>query len=316
MPTARQRIAIALLLLAACAPSNASAPDNTTEADQLPKKNEQAPAAAVFPDRITVPLSELIEELHKVAIQAAESKAVQQDYAAFVDKFALQANTELFIDYVRVKIAFEATRGGGWWDLSWAVTDREPNSDYIWDQWSKPDTSPPKDKASAIAECDELSALFAFTARKLGVQDIGLFWPRWNHTVAVWTIKKPNGKEARVVVPTSQIFLSPQASLGTTEFDPWTQKTIYEYRRKDVEENYQFTADLARRFIQKAQANARASQATLQELRNIRSALLSGASTRAEADQAVRLLRARLVANDAFGEDIAACKHWDRSSSK
>ena len=42
------------------------------------------------------------------------------------------------------------------------------------------------------------------------------------------------GSPVRVVVPTSQIFLTDADTFDTRKFDPWHQKTIYEYTRRDV----------------------------------------------------------------------------------
>ena len=41
-------------------------------------------------------------------------------------------------------------------------------------------------------------------------------------------------KGHRIVVPTSQIFLNPDVSLGTKGFDPSSQKRINDYRKADV----------------------------------------------------------------------------------
>ena len=101
-----------------------------------------------------------------------------------------------------------------------------------------------------MAECDELSALFAFLVRRLGVKQVGLFWPVWNHVVAVWTI----ADDVRIVVPTSQIFIGADESLGTDAFDPWKQKTIYAYGRRDVKPQHRINAALARFFVQQARA--------------------------------------------------------------
>jgi len=86
---------------------------------------------------------------------------------------------------------------------------------------------------TATAECDELSALFAFLAGRAGVRSIGLLWPYPNHTVAVWTVGS-----VRVVIPTTQIFLEESDYWGTKKFDPWRQKAIYEYIRRDVPDSF------------------------------------------------------------------------------
>ncbi|MBV1859214.1 MAG: hypothetical protein KUG77_12440, partial [Nannocystaceae bacterium] len=128
---------------------------------------------------------------------------------------------------------------------------------------------------TATAECDELSALFAFLGRALGVDKLGLFWPEWNHVVAVWSVKQGETTH-RIVVPTSQIFLDSDASLGTRGFNPWKQKTIFTYRRKDVSQRSSVPLALASAFIDQAWLHAFEDPATAQTLRNGRSRVLGG----------------------------------------
>lgn len=223
-----------------------------------------------FAGQNKVRLDELIGELDRVADEIATRPAVRSDYDALVAAHGLRDDEALYRDYVRVKLAFEATRDAGLWRLSWAITNEKPNSDQIWQQWRKASPQPEPLVPTAIAECDELSAIFAFVARKLGVRHIGLFWPQWNHVVAVWTVQSADDSPVRIVVPTSQIFLTADDSLGTTGFDPWSQKTIYEYRRRDVKDEHRIDAALARFFVQQARRYAGLSQAELQRLRNER----------------------------------------------
>ena len=232
-----------------------------------------------FPDREDVTVDELVAAIDTLADELAEAPEVRRDFLELVAAKGLVDSPELYRDYVRVKLAFEATRDGGWWHLHWAITNEQPNSDRIWSQWraaGAPDPASPT--ATAIAECDELSALFAFFARKLGVHGIGLFWPTWNHVVAVWTVpgvQTEAGSPVRIIVPTSQIFLTQDDTLGTEGFNAWKQKTIYEYRRRDVKGEHRIDAELARFFVRQIAAHGRASQAELQRARNQRDAQLS-----------------------------------------
>ena len=89
--------------------------------------------------------------------------------------------------------------------MHWTITNMPPNSDRVWSQWKAVKSLPPR--PTAFAECDELSALYAFLVERAGVRSVGLFWPFPNHTVAVWMLHPANAAEVRVVVPTSQIFL-------------------------------------------------------------------------------------------------------------
>ena len=230
-----------------------------------------------FPDRTHVTVAELVDALEAVALELETAPAVVRDYDAFLAAHDLTDAPALLHDYVRVKLAFEATRDGGWWHLRWKVTNQQPNSDRIWAQWDDADV-PASDeplRPTAVAECDELSALFAFLVRRLGVKQVGLFWPVWNHVVAVWTIDRGDA-DVRIVVPTSQIFIGADESLGTDAFDPWKQKTIYAYGRRDVKPQHRMNAALARFFVQQARALGGLSQAEQQERRNARSAALDG----------------------------------------
>ncbi len=220
---------------------------------------------------------QLVAELGRVADEMVDHAAVRADFEALTSARGLEPTEALLHDYARVKLAFEATRDGGWWQLRWRITHRKPNSEAIWAQWAK-NPSPQEGeqlRATAEAECDELSALFAFLVRRLGVDKVGLFWPQWNHVVAVWTV--PRGEVIhRIVVPTSQIFLSSEASLGTEEFNPWKQKTIYTYRRKDVSLRHRIPGPVATFFVEQAWAHAMRPQLEQQARRNARSALLDG----------------------------------------
>ncbi len=231
---------------------------------------EPEPEPIPFEGKDVVRLAELIAELDRVADEIAQSPAVRADYDALVAAHDLRDDPALFRDYVRVKLAFEATRDGGLWHLRWTITNEKPNSEQIWKQWRKASADPDAPSPTADAECDELSAMFAFVARKLGVRHIGLFWPQWNHVVAVWTVQSADESPVRIVVPTSQIFLTNEDSLGTTGFDPWTQKTIFEYRRRDVKDSHRIDAELARFFVQQARRHGGSSQLELQRLRNER----------------------------------------------
>lgn len=230
------------------------------------------PAPQPFEGLAKVPLSALITELDRVADELAALPAVQADFAAFVAAHGLpEGDDALYRDYVRVKLVFESTRDGGLWHMRWDITNENPNSEQIWRQWKR--AKLPEGEAvvpTAVAECDELSALFAFLVYRLGVRHVGLYWPTWNHVVAVWTVRSAEGTPVRVVVPTSQIFLTQGDSLGTKGFDPWSQKTIYEYRRRDVKGTHVIDGALARFFVAQARRYAGLPQLELQRLRNER----------------------------------------------
>ncbi|MCX4242614.1 hypothetical protein [Paraliomyxa miuraensis] len=237
-----------------------------------------------------VTLRELVAELDLVADELADDPSVRSDYEALVASHGLADSDALYRDYVRVRLAFESTRDGGLWHLRWAITNEKPNSEQIWRQWKRapvPDVAALPSEVSvptAEAECDELSALFAFLAYQLGVRHVGLYWPTWNHVVAVWTVQSGEGAPVRIVVPTSQIFLTLDDSLGTRGFDPWSQKTIYEYRRRDVKGSHPIEAELARFFVSQARKYGGLPQAELQRLRNERDLSMTAALAKGDAN--------------------------------
>jgi len=150
-------------------------------------------------------VDELVAALER-EVAAAPSAWVRADFEQLARTHSFRADAATLQQYLRVKLVFEAVREAGWWRIAWDVTDREPRSDAIWSAWKR---AQPSSLATATAECDESSALAAFLLRRLGVRSVGLLWPMSNHTVAVWKVARERGGEARVVLPTSQIFLAP-----------------------------------------------------------------------------------------------------------
>lgn len=243
----------------------------------------EPPEPPPFVGREHVSVDELLAELNEAIPAIAASPAVRDDFSRFLADHALperDQDEELYLDYVRVKLAFEATRAGGLWGLAWDITNEQPNSEQIWAAWQQLDAPPVPEtvneldalpEITAIAECDELSALFAFITQRIGLSrssEVGLFWPTGNHVVAVWTIDAKGERPVRVVVPTSQIFLDAEDSLGTRGFNPHTQKNIFDYRRQDAPGKLKIPAVLAARFVLGVRAEAGRAQAELQAQRN------------------------------------------------
>lgn len=245
-------------------------------AAEVPDPGENLEPPPPLPDGTHVTVAALVVALERIAEKLEGAPTVLADYEAWIAHHGLAPSDRLFRDYVRVRLVFECVRDGGLWQLRWAITNEQPRSDEIWAAWAALDAfDPATEAATATAECDELSALFAHLVRRLGVQDVGLFWPTWNHVVAVWTVAGEDGP-VRIVVPTSQIFLDRGATLGTDGFDPWKQKTIYEYRRRDVRDDARLPSVLARWFVARAWTELGRSQAELQADRNARSDRLGG----------------------------------------
>lgn len=220
-----------------------------------------------------VTYEDVLNDLEEIAKNTlAPSLVIKREFLELQKSHGISDSEKMYQDYVRVRLAFEATRDSGLWQIRWAVTDKQPNSDAIWRQWNNlknPEfKAESKAAATAVAECDELSALFAFISRGLGVKNVGLFWPTWNHTVGVWTAENKKGEPVRIVIPTSQIFLSATATLGTTGFDPYKQKNIYRYSRKDVTKDHKIPKALAKMMLTQVKKYGAKPSSYLQARRN------------------------------------------------
>ena len=194
---------------------------------------------------------------------------MHSSFQSFTSAYKINSESIRYSDFVIVRLLYEATRDAGFWNMHWAITNMPPNSDQVWHQW-KSVQQVSRITPTATAECDELSALYAFLVERAGVRTVGLFWPYPNHTVAVWVVHPANGEDVRVVVPTSQIFLTVNDSFATRKFNPWHQKTIYEYTRRDVADTFQLPKPLFDYFLQQMGRYAGASDSTLQQIRYLR----------------------------------------------
>jgi hypothetical protein len=194
------------------------------------------------------------------------ASGMRQGFRVFTSRHKLSAESVRDSDFVVVRLVFEAARDAGFWNLHWTISNQPPDSDRIWQQW-RTAARPSPLKPTASAECDELSALFAFLVERAGVKTVGLLWPYPRHTVAVRIVHPRGAPAARVVVPTSQIFLDPTDFFDTTKFDPWHQKTIYEYKRGDVPDSFELPKPLFDFFLRQIGRYAGASDVTLQQLR-------------------------------------------------
>ena len=182
-----------------------------------------------------------------------------------------------------------------------------PNSDNVWRQWrsvARPSLLAP----TATAECDELSALYAFLVERVGVRGVGLFWPYPNHTVAVWVLHPQGSVPVRLVVPTTQIFLDQGDFFGTRKFNPWRQKRIYEYTRQDVPGSFELSGPLFNFFLSQVDKYAGASDSTLQRLRYLREGVFLKAWSAEEA--ARKALDLGNEAGTGSAEDLAAFQNF------
>jgi hypothetical protein len=252
-------------------------------------------------------LGQFIGTVRAKAKVLESSQGMRLSFESFTTASKIRPGSVSYPDFVLVRALYEATRDAGFWNLHWTITDREPNSDHIWRQWGtvrRPSPLTP----TASAECDELSALYAFLAGRAGVKGVGLFWPFSNHTVAVWVVRPVGGSPVRVVVPTSQIFLGVTDTLDTRTFNPWSQKSIYEYGRRDVPDAHELPRPLSQFFLAQLDKYAGASDAALQQLRYLREAVFLNRSTPETAARDALKRRADLRSGSA--EDLAAFQHF------
>lgn len=182
-----------------------------------------------------------------VLLGALDPKPLRPEYEAFAKRHGIDpATPELWSQFTRLRWLFEATRDGGWWQLRWDITNQEPSSQKIWAAWIKQTPAHAFDAASAVAECDEVTSLFAVAAKRVGIRGVGLYYPRWNHTIAAWA---PQGlprqqKTPVVLVPTTQIFLGCADTFDQTTFKT-SLTSIQEYPFKDVRDDAKMPRALA-----------------------------------------------------------------------
>lgn len=268
-----------------------------------------AVSVALFAQPATAPResspSRLVQIVREAAARMRETSGMRQSYDAFLEANGLPDGEPLRSRFCTIRILFEATRDAGLWNLHWSITNREPNSDNVWHQWAGLE-HPASNAPTATAECDELSALLAFLARQSGVRGVGLFWPTSNHTVAVWAIPTPSGRDVRIVVPTTQIFLSETDRFGTRTFDPWRQRTIHEYNRRDAPATLRLPARLMTFLSRQIERYAGADDAVLQRLRYLRAAVFNGTTTPGEAAMSA----AALLPTCTTEENRSALEHF------
>jgi len=251
-------------------------------------------------------LAQLVAAIHTSAKALENSAGMRRGFADFTAAYKLKPESVSYSDYVTIRLVYEATRDAGFWNMHWTITDREPNSDNVWHQWKLLST-PSFTAPTASAECDELSALYAFLVGRAGVHGVGLLWPYPNHTVAAWVLRAEK-QEVRVVVPTSQISLTVSDSFGTRKLDAWKQKTIFEYKRHDVPETFELPQPLFAMFVTQLGKYGGASNSTLQQLRYLREGVFLHSWTAEEAARDALRRRDRLSGGPA--EDLAAFQHF------
>ena len=266
------------------------------------QERSSAPASEANPT-----VAQLISALRGKAKALETSAGMRLGFQSFTSAYKVPPETISYSDYVMARLLYEATRDAGFWNLHWTITDRQPESDNIWRQWQSGST-PWFTRPTASAECDELSALYAFLAGRAGVRGMGLLWPTTTHTVAVWVLRPKGAPPIRVVVPTSQIFLDVNDSFGTRKFDPWGQRSIHEYTRRDVPDSASVPKPLYDFFLQQVDKYAGATDSTLQQLRYLREWVFLRSWTPQQAAQDA--IRRRNKAHSDPPEDLAAFQNF------
>jgi hypothetical protein len=265
----------------------------------------QTPAQST-PSAQSVPLAQFVRNIHEKAKILENSSGMRFAFQSFLVAHYFSPDSVRYSDFVIIRLLYEATRDAGFWNMHWSITDQPPNSDRIWSQW-KAVRRPSPSEPTATAECDELSALYAFLVERSGVKSVGLLWPTPNHTVAVWVLQPATGPVIRVVVPTSQIFLEETDSFDIKKFDPWHQKTIYEYTRRDVPDSFELPKPLVDFFLKQIDIYGGASDATLQRLRYVRDAVFVRTWT---TEQAARDAENRRASSPPGSTDATALQNF------
>ena len=253
-------------------------------------------------------VGQLIGAIRGKAKALETSTGMRLSFRSFTTAYKIPPENVSYSDYAVVRLLYEGARDAGFWNLHWTITNQEPNSDRIWRQWQGV-KAPSSATPTASAECDELSALYAFLAGRAGIKGVGLFWPFSNHTVAVWVVSPRESPVIRMVVPTSQIFLKVTDSLDTRAFNPWRQKSIFEYTRRDVPDTFELPQPLSGFFLSQVDKYAGASDSVLQQLRYLRDRVFVGQLTPEDAAGEALRRRSDLVRGGS-AEDLAAFQHF------
>jgi hypothetical protein len=269
------------------------------------------PPAVVQPDKdqqiLPTTVGDLVRAVRAKAKALENSSGMRSSFQSFTSAYKIAPDSISYPDFVIARMFYEAARDAGSWNMHWTITNMPPNSDRIWGQWKAVRGVSPR-TPTASAECDELSALYAFLVERAGVRSVGLFWPYPNHTVAVWVLHPANRGEVRVVVPTSQIFLEVTDSFGTRKFNAWHQKTIFEYKRRDVPDSFELPRPVYDYFLRQVDKYAGASDSTLQEIRYLREGVFLKYWTAETAAQDA--LRRKKGLGSGPAEDLAAFQNF------
>jgi hypothetical protein len=243
-------------------------------------------------------------------IAGLDRAPLRAELAPIAARHGLDPNAAgLLDDFAKMRTVFEATRDGGFFRIRWAITNREPSSKEIWKAWSRPDFGGVAlGPATATAECDEISSLTAFFAQRLGVGSVGLFYPTWNHTIVAWEPKKADGTHARILFPTTQIFLGCDDAIDHTTFSEKAQKHVFPYGPKDVAPKTKVPAATAAFLLEQIDHYAGASTDVLALIRLHRARRLSSSVN--QCTDTRRALATALEKSLSCADEIALQHYW------
>jgi hypothetical protein len=121
-------------------------------------------------------VARLVTEIRQRAEALENTSGMRSSFQSFTSAYKIKPESISYSDFAIVRLLYEATRDAGFWNMHWTITNMPPNSDEVWRQWKAVrEVSPATPTGSA--ECDELSALYAFLVERAGVRTVGLFWP-------------------------------------------------------------------------------------------------------------------------------------------
>lgn len=250
----------------------AGATNESAQAPAEPCADQAGPEAVALPERVT--FGDFWPAL-ATQVERLDTTALQSGFQAFAARHDVDPSTpQLWRDFTRLWVIFEATRDGGFWRLRWDVTDQEPTSVVIWKAWMRAPPAHAFASESAVAECDEITALFSVTARRLGVRGVGLFYPTWNHVIAGWAPEAlaKSGANSIVLIPTTQIFQGCPSTFDETTFK--VPKHVYEFPKVDMRDATEMPPSLAHFLLEQVRAYGEASPDLLALIRAKRADLL------------------------------------------
>src|ERR1041384_6308372 len=80
-------------------------------------------------------LHQFILEIRAKAKILENSSGMRNGFQSFAAAHKISTESISYSDYVLVRLLYEASRDAGFWNMHWTITNQEPVSDKIWQQW-------------------------------------------------------------------------------------------------------------------------------------------------------------------------------------